>query len=509
MSLALRSRTPWEALDLGVAMYRQLAFPMYRAVLPAILAIILPLLLICWRWPMLAMMLVWWLKPVYERIILHFYSQAIFGSHPGWRETLWALPKLLRHSGTIYGLTIGRVSLSRTFRLPIRQLEHQSGKACRDRQRVLDREGRSQSIWMGIVLVHMEAFLTFAILMVLIILWPDSMVSPEWSSIWEPITSEETSWQWLSNGLWLTAILITEPLYVASGFALYLNRRSQLEGWDIELTFRRLTHRNRGSHHLRQVMSWLLVGTLLCLPLMQSGTAYANPPAKPSATPSQAKQTIDNIVARPEFGHYEHYTAWRLKPRINQWLREWLDTDKRSKHDASENDPHWLLGLLELLASSMRWLVWLVGGLLIALAVAWLLRHVRFEAGKPSWRKRMPPAALFGLAITPESLPAHPGQAAQTLAAQGKLREALSLLYRASLSSLVHDYQLPVEPGDTERDCTLRSRALISVEAHHYFNELVTAWQHAAYGHNLPALTTIESLCTRWASYFLQRETSE
>ena len=31
-----------------------------------------------------------------------------------------------------------------------------------------------------------------------------------------------------------------EPLYVACGFALYLNRRTQLEAWDIDLAFRRL-----------------------------------------------------------------------------------------------------------------------------------------------------------------------------------------------------------------------------------------------------------------------------
>jgi hypothetical protein len=30
-----------------------------------------------------------------------------------------------------------------------------------------------------------------------------------------------------------------EPFYVASGFALYLNRRAELEAWDIEQEFRR------------------------------------------------------------------------------------------------------------------------------------------------------------------------------------------------------------------------------------------------------------------------------
>ena len=33
-------------------------------------------------------------------------------------------------------------------------------------------------------------------------------------------------------------VLFLEPFYVAAGFALYLNRRAELEAWDIEQEFR-------------------------------------------------------------------------------------------------------------------------------------------------------------------------------------------------------------------------------------------------------------------------------
>ena len=36
------------------------------------------------------------------------------------------------------------------------------------------------------------------------------------------------------------AVLVLEPFYVAAGFALYLNRRTLLEGWDIEVALRRI-----------------------------------------------------------------------------------------------------------------------------------------------------------------------------------------------------------------------------------------------------------------------------
>ena len=36
---------------------------------------------------------------------------------------------------------------------------------------------------------------------------------------------------------------IIEPFYVAGGFALYLNRRTALEGWDLEVALRRMGER--------------------------------------------------------------------------------------------------------------------------------------------------------------------------------------------------------------------------------------------------------------------------
>ena len=35
------------------------------------------------------------------------------------------------------------------------------------------------------------------------------------------------------------AVAFLEPLYVAAGFGMYLNRRVELEAWDIEQEFRR------------------------------------------------------------------------------------------------------------------------------------------------------------------------------------------------------------------------------------------------------------------------------
>jgi hypothetical protein len=39
-----------------------------------------------------------------------------------------------------------------------------------------------------------------------------------------------------------SAVFVLEPFYVAAGFALYLNRRAELEAWDIEQELRRAAH---------------------------------------------------------------------------------------------------------------------------------------------------------------------------------------------------------------------------------------------------------------------------
>jgi hypothetical protein len=40
-------------------------------------------------------------------------------------------------------------------------------------------------------------------------------------------------------GTMAVVVLFLEPFYVASGFAMYLTRRAELEAWDIEQEFRR------------------------------------------------------------------------------------------------------------------------------------------------------------------------------------------------------------------------------------------------------------------------------
>ena len=63
------------------------------------------------------------------------------------------------------------------------------------------------------------------------------------------------------NALDWLAVAFIEPFYVGAGFGLYLNRRTQLEAWDLEIAFRRMRKR------LEAVGTSVLLALALCLPM--------------------------------------------------------------------------------------------------------------------------------------------------------------------------------------------------------------------------------------------------
>ena len=54
-------------------------------------------------------------------------------------------------------------------------------------------------------------------------------------------------------------MLLLEPFYVAAGFGLYLNRRTLLEGWDIEVALRRIAERHAAAAVIAAAVALLRV----------------------------------------------------------------------------------------------------------------------------------------------------------------------------------------------------------------------------------------------------------
>ncbi len=256
-SVAIRPRSTWEAMDLGILLARQ-----HRGLLMTSWAIVtLPvfalLSLLLWEHPSIAMLLFWWLKPAFERLPLHILSKALFGDTPTLKQALLAWPRLLKPQ-LLASLTWRRLSMSRSVTLPVQQLEGLAGQARQQRLQVLLPQASRGAHWLTLIGVHLESVLWIGCMALFYLLLP-RQVELDWD--WQKVVfAAQHDWWWLEHltNLFYALVLVAwEPIYVACGFSLYLNRRTVLEAWDIELIFRQLHQR------LLPVLACLMIATLL------------------------------------------------------------------------------------------------------------------------------------------------------------------------------------------------------------------------------------------------------
>jgi len=511
LELALRRRSPWEALDLGLVMLRRWRGPVCRVWLATFVPCALLVLALLWQWPALAMLIVWWLKPLFDRLLLKVFAEASFGAPPSLRDVWRALPGLLRHSGLLAGLTLRRFNMSRSFDLPVWQLEGQDGKAGRARVRVLGRKTSSYAIWLTFVCMHIVLIFEFGLVALLDIFTPsDGLPVFSWA---EFFSGEENAWTgYAFNLAWLAAESIVEPFFVAAGFSLYLNRRSELEGWDIEVAFRRMAERQAQKDSStrsalgRAALIALLAGTLswtLAGPgeasaeetpgatSEQSAETLSTPLAAPARRPGGAvKQAAERVLADPVFGHQVEELSWR--PR------------QQDKEPQADGVPWWvkrLISLAELLASGVRGVIYLLV-LLAAVAVLVLIYRYRHLAFGDRPAASRPPDTLFGLDLRPASLPEDIAGTALAELDAGRYAAALSLLYRGTLVALIRRQHIEFRAGDTEDVCLRRVSGRIDAPAASYFAQLLDAWKRTAYAETPPDAASARDLCRRWAQHF-------
>ena len=497
IAVGLRRRSAWEAIDLGQVMLRQWAARIYRAWFATYWLAGL-LLLAFWPWPEYVIPLLWWLKPLFDRVLLHVCSRSLFGEACSVRDVLRGLPRLLRAPGLISGLSLRRFSLARSLLLPVWQLEEQRGAGARARFALLGRRCRGHAVWLTFFCANMSSVLLLSLLLLLLALTPGE--HPDWS-LWDWFSDEQSPVRHLVGTLgFMLAETIIEPLYVASGFSLYLNRRSELEGWDIELGLRRLAQRlAAGVASAPPLLVLLAVGTCWLLPapalaaaappvgvaaVGEAGAVLAPLPAKP---PAVAREVIDAVLAEPVFGQMREDWRWhwrRQESLVGEPGHDWLAM---------------LAGLGESLAEFLRGLLWLFIGLALAALVLLLVRH-RQRSAPP--RPQRLPEFVAGVDLRPESLPAEVAPVAAAALARGAAVEALSLLYRGALRSLIAQRQIGFAAGDTEEDCLRRVAGQVPVAVERCFAEVVEAWCLVAYAGWPLAGRRGEELLAAWQRHF-------
>ncbi len=225
---------------------------------------------------------------------------------------------------------------------------------------------------------------------------------------------------------------------------------------------------------------WLASVTLAAVLAAVPAGAIAGPSA---TTAEQVEAAASAVRADPALGGTRKKRTWRF--------RSFFDAEPKP---IDKPNP-WLLEFARWLAESGRGLVWLGGAVLVAVVLVGARRWIAFKGPGPRDGIAARPSHVRDLDIRPESLPDDIGRAARELWLGGSHRAALSLLYRGTLSRLVHGHAVPIKSASTEGDCVRLAERALPAEASGFVRRLVGAWQFAVYGARMPESAAVLALC--------------
>ena len=236
LAVALRPRPMAEAGDLGVALVQTHARSLWRCYVPVWLALTALALTSVWVADWLPALLLFWLKPWVDRTLLFVLSRAVFGQATHFSD-VWRQGGQVWAGQPISTLLWRRFSPWRSYTQAIGQLEGQRGNAQRVRRRQLLLGRKGAAFAMQWAYSNVELALTVGVIAMVFWLAPGG----ESASLmgWMKGASDSVSVIVLLAMLQACTMLVVEPFFVAAGFAMYLNRRVELEAWDIEQEFRR------------------------------------------------------------------------------------------------------------------------------------------------------------------------------------------------------------------------------------------------------------------------------
>ncbi len=503
-------------MELGIALVRRHARPLWRAWFVLGAPFFLLFNALAWwldglLWAGVAM---WWLKPLFDRIPLYLLSRTVFGEYPDLRTVL-AAPLRFGMRSLLRDLTWARLSPVRSVAMPLRLLEGVG--ATRARRRVIV-GSTGAAAGMTLVFLNFEIIFSVALVSAGLLFVPVEFLNESARAMWSLMFEQPPKWAQLLLNLvaWLATSLV-EPFYVGAGFAFYLNRRTQLEAWDLELAFRQLARRLRVTAPL-VLASILLVSGLLPRPAAAQQQAQATGQASEQVNRQERKKkqeeeaskpppihVLDDLLPRdPAYdGRFGRSVARAYRDpllRPTRTVHEWKSLDKKKKQQRpSRFRLPWLDALFGTASELLLWLgVGVLTSILLVTAPRWW----------PGLWHRLAPRLLEKVVVereqvavlraVPDDIPA----AVRALWAKGQARAALALLYRCSVQRMVELAGTPLPPGATEAEFLRLARGLPAGQAREVFPVVVRVWQLAAYAQRLPQQEAFEGLLERASAAF-------
>ena len=503
MTVALRVRSPWQAMDLGLRMVRANARAIWLPyflfagsvfVLCNLLAYALGQLWLGW-------FLIWWLKPVFDRIPLHVLSHVTFGNYPSFRDTLRA-PFQWRFGLWFSWLTYRRFSFWRSMSMPIDILEGLSAERLSMRRSVLIGAVSSQMIGLSFICILFENVLMISAIVLFYMFIPIEYLNHLFENFYTTYFNYDPP-VWIDlvlNTVYFLSVAAISPFYVGAGFAAYLNRRTQLEAWDIEIAFKRIATRLKQSSALLVLLTVLITSSF-------SNNTYADDAPEIKVPPKA--QTLPQLFAEDYRAEpkavsdavKKAYQDKNLSPKEKYSTWEPIDKKKEKPKQKKNTTFPGFEGVIGMLSGGIGFVAEYGLWCLLAIVLSWLIWK---SADWMPWLKDKMPAKRELDALTEkevldlDTLPSNLSSAVKKLWAQ-QPRAALALLYRGSVEKLAERLGTPFPPGATEAECVRRSRRLAEPESEAIFHKVVRAWQAAAYAHRLPNGDEFEVLIEEWS----------
>lgn len=492
IGVALRPRTSQEAMDLGTAMLRAHARPVWLAWF----AFTLPIFVLCQglAWllgvPWLGLLLPWWLRPLFDRIPLYVLSRAVFEQAPTWRTTLrgqWKWP----WKRTLAGLTYLRVDTNRSLRLPMELLEGMATAQRRARWRVLSRPLVGVASGLTWTCMAFELTISLSLCIFAVAMLPNESLPDSMRDLNQAFTlpAFKHALVWIISGVTYIAMSIVEPLYVAAGFALYLNRRTQLEAWDIDLAFQRLRQ--------RLVEAGVALVLLVCV---MGAPSIAHAAGKQASAEKMPVHNITEVFHQPvndkdalfaskaadvyrdpRFGHEYKVTRWVLK---------------HPSDPSPGSVPSWLSLFGNLGSGLLNLIFWGLLATVVVALIVFAVRHLRVSM--PAVERVEKPKVLRSSVVHDAPLPEDLPAAVRELWRDGHRREALALLYRGSVQRAAMALRIQPPIDATESDWLQHARSLDDPARRERLIIIVRTWQLAAYADRYPGDADMDTLLSGW-----------
>lgn len=515
----IRLRSTWEAIDMGFAMVQNWWKAIYIPLAFLTFGIATLLYLVVPEddfW--LTGIIFWWLKPLYDRLVLHIISHKLFNEELSSWQALKAIPSLIWNTGFFQTMTFRRFSLSRGFNLPIWQLEQLRGKQRADRQRVLHLAAHSQATWLTIAMAHLEIFIVLSLFALIALFMPENILSDFFDSLFSKKVGDSIWVDYLNYVFYISVVTFLHPFYVAGNFALYINRRTQLEAWDLELDFRKLAIRIKELVKPNTFTTPLLFCIFISLATLSSmpntakadestlSTSTENTHVEDSKTEILANTRLPAEASKKVIKEVMLTKNLDDKKIVKRWSRK--KTEKKKKnHTVNSGFEDFIKSILKPIGLFISkviefglWILIAIGlGLLFYYRDQWL--HL-FQGGRKIKDKYNAPEVMFGMDVRAESLPDDIISEVKKLWQANKHRESLSLLYRGALIRLINQEHLRLEDSYTEGDVLRHAKKQLTSNKHTYLKALTSQWKLIAYAHRSPDESDMQQLFSKWNSDF-------